>query len=269
MSSDWPPLDVHAHVETSIHPAKLLALRAVLLAATRSIVEFESTTERDDPVTTWGVGAHPGIQTSVNGFDAKDFRAALARTPVVSEVGLDARSPVPMREQQRVLHEILDLVDKEARIVSVHSAGSTREALDVVEEHATRGLILHWWRGAPAETARAVALGCWFSINPAELQRPSVLGMVPWDRLLTETDHPYGNRSAPSIPGGVSAIEEAIATRLGTTLPLVRGGLWGNLARLVEMTGTLELFGDRIRRIIEVSPTPLSGPAESSSESAR
>ncbi len=253
MNAKWPPLDVHTHVAPSIHPTELLSLRAVLFVATRSLSEFESTATRADPITVWGLGVHPGLPAAIEGFSRDAFRAALPRTPLVSEIGLDARSPVPLKEQQQVFDQILGILDNEPRIISVHSAGATTACLDVVEQHAARGLTLHWWRGRPGETARAIKLGCWFSINPAELRHPRVLGRVPLSRLFTETDHPYGNRGAYARPGLVPAIETAIGVQAGTIPATVREGMWGNLAHLVDVTGTLELFPDRIRQLLQAA----------------
>ena len=54
--------------------------------------------------------------------------------------------------------------------------------------------ILHWFSGSAADVARAVAWGCYFSINSAMLEsecgRASVKSL-PRERLLTETDSPF------------------------------------------------------------------------------
>lgn len=260
MSDSWPPLDTHAHVDPTIERTELLAVRSVIFAATRTVAEFEATRGRDDPVTVWGVGAHPGLPSAVDGFSSDAFRSALRPTPLVSEVGMDGRSPVSRTHQRNVFDEILAVLVDEPRIVSVHSAGAAAGVLDALENRPVSGVILHWWRGDVGETARAVELGCYFSINPAELGRPAVIGRVPWDRILPETDHPYGDRREKAAPGRVDRVEDAVAKKMGVSAEWVRRGMWGNVARLVDVTGTFDLFGDRIRQMLSVAPAPL-GPA--------
>ena len=258
MKGSWPPLDTHAHVDPSIGRDELVALRAVVFACTRSLSEFEEAQNRNDPVTVWGVGVHPALPSAVDGFSRAEFESAIGRTPLVGEVGMDAKSPVPRSRQRDVLDAILTVLADEQRIVSVHSAGATSSILDLLEHRGASGVILHWWRGDQRETARAVELGCYFSINPSELTRPVVLGRVPWDRLLLETDHPYGDRRRKSQPGRVEQLEQAIADRTGIPAASVRRGIWGNLYRLVQLTGTSGLFGDRVRRMLSVAPPSLA-----------
>lgn len=258
MSENWPPIDLHAHIDPSIEASDLIALQAVVFVATRSLAEFNRTRRRRDPITIWGVGAHPALPEALQHFSAIELHSAIRSTPLVSEVGMDASSPASRAQQTRVLGEILAITKDEPRIVSIHSAGATSWVLDALADHPQKGAVLHWWRGQPGETARAVELGCFFSVNKSELKRPTVIGRVPWDRLLLETDHPYGDRGSGAAPGMLKTVERAIAGELGVLTSSVRMGLWGNLARLVNETGTANLFGDRVQRMLSVAPKSLS-----------
>ena len=249
MSDSWPPLDTHAHVDPAIDPSALLALRAVVFAATRSLQEFEATIPRSDPVTVWGVGVHPGVPTALATFSAERFEQSIRLSPLVSEVGLDSSSSAPMSRQRSVLHEILATMRDQPRIVSMHSAGAAGDVLDVIEEHATIGVILHWWRGTAAQTKRAIDLGCRFSINQSESRRPAVVARVPVDRILTETDYPRGSGKR-GAPGSVAAVEQALVQISGTGSIGVRRRVWANLAALIDETRTESLFPDRIRRML-------------------
>ena len=258
MTGTWPPIDAHAHVDTAIDPTQLLALRAVILAATRSLDEYESTLGRADPVTVWGVGVHPGVAAAFDSYSIERFHLMIEGSPLVSEVGLDRRSTIPLARQRQVLGEICGLLSEQPRIVSIHSVGATAEVLDILEAVPIRGAILHWWRGTPAETARAVTLGCRFSINVRDCPRPSVLGKVPSDRILTETDHPYGAGPA-TPPGDTAAIEEVIAGHDRTTLADVREVIWNNLAAIASETSTFGLFNDRLQRMLAAALRPGDG----------
>ena len=172
MNQNWPPLDAHAHIETSIDAGELLALQAVVFAATRSLDEFKSTLTRADPVTVWGVGAHPGVKDAMDRFSADEFKRLAQCTPLVSEVGLDRNSPVPMSQQQDVLNAILEALRDHPRIVSIHSAGATSEVIELLESSPTNGEQCCTGGGEHrAKPLRAVELGCRFSVNERERKK--------------------------------------------------------------------------------------------------
>ena len=252
MTELWPPLDTHAHVEAGINPTDLLSLRAAIFAATRTLPEFETTLSRADPVTVWGVGVHPKVPIAFESFSVNRFEQSIGQSPLVSEVGLDRNSPVPMSRQQNVLEQILMTLREQPRIVSIHSVGATREVLDLIEEHTIVGVVLHWWRGTRTQTNRAIALGCRFSVNQCELERPTVIDRVPIDRILTETDFPYGGGDQ-AVPGSVATIEEAIAEQSQMSPAKVRRTIWANLAMLVDETDTWSLFTGPMRRMLVVA----------------
>ena len=252
MSESWPPLDAHAHIEPEIDPTELLALRAAIFAATRTLEEFESAQGRADPITVWGVGVHPKVPAAFETFSIERFERSIDRSPLVSEVGLDRNSSVPLSTQGHVLAQILRALRGRPRIVSMHSVGATAEVLDLIEEHAPVGVVLHWWRGTEAQTARAVELGCRFSINRSDSRYPAVIGRVPANRILTETDYPHG--SGPrAVPGDVGTIEKALAEHSQATVDQVRRTIWANIAMLVAETDTWALFDDPLHRMLTIA----------------
>jgi TatD DNase family protein len=82
-----------------------------------------------------------------------------------------------------------------------------------LEKAPIKGAVLHWWRGSPAATDKALALGAYFSFNPAGIGNTKLLSQVPLDRILVETDHPDGDRRspAPRHPGRVEQVETKLA----------------------------------------------------------
>ncbi|MGB3764347.1 MAG: TatD family hydrolase [Ornithinimicrobium sp.] len=244
MSRALPPLDLHAHIDPTIEPRELESLGAVVFAATRSTEEFERTRRRSDAVTVWGLGCHPGVASAQSSYNEAQFAALLARTPLVSEVGLDGSSRVRMQRQVEVFASILALLRQTPRLVSVHSARATKSTLEVIEQSAARGVILHWWLGSDAETRRAVELGCLFSVNRSmDVVRLKAAG-VPITSLLPETDHPSGNRGTdkPQQPGWTLDVELTIALAYGTTPEEVRLQFWRTLVGQVGELGLLSLL---------------------------
>jgi TatD DNase family protein len=250
---ELPPLDVHAHVATDIDATGLQRLGAVVLIATRSLADFEMVRERQDLVSIWGVGCHPSLVGIQRDFDAARFEGALADTPYVAEVGLDGGSRVPLEKQTETLNSILSMVARLPKLISLHSYKATGELLDCLSLYGAQpGRILHWWLGDSGETARAIELGCYFSINYSMIRTTDAWKLIPLDRLLTETDHPSGDRfsGSPRQPGRVQSVEVAIAEHHGISASAIRTQVWENFARTVADTETTSLFPHPVRSMI-------------------
>ncbi|ORW16043.1 hydrolase TatD [Mycobacterium palustre] len=141
-----------------------------------------------------------------------------------------------MTTQVATFRSLLEILRDKPRITTVHSYSATGKVLDLIAEVRPLGIVLHWWLGSPIETIRAVDLGCYFSVNAAMLKRDDVLGSIPLDRLLTETDHPFGDRRSNSVrrPGEVGEVEMALATMHGLSKEMIRIQLWRNLRTVVS-----------------------------------
>lgn len=246
-----PPIDLHAHIEADIAASDLSELGSLIFAATRSLDEAEQALGRSDAWTIWGVGCHPGLVGVQKAFDPVLFADLILKTAYVSEVGLDGTSRLPLHAQQATFDSILRTLQASPRITSIHSRAATETVLNCLTARPIHGAVLHWWLGDEDETRRAVALGCYFSINDAMLKRPDLLRLLPLDRVFVETDHPFGDRSGGRSrrPGSVDNVEDAMARLHGLDLEQVRRVMWQNLATLVRVTkcGSLLPRGVQIR----------------------
>lgn len=243
-----PPLDVHAHVDTSIAPAMLRELRAVVVAVTREPREWDAALARRDPATLWAIGAHPGVAAALDDFVPERFRQALETAVFVGEVGLDARAKTNRERQRQVFDAVLDSLVVEPRPVTIHSTAATGDVLAALSARTVTAPVLHWWRGERAQTTSAVKLGCFFSINAHEVIQPRVLDLVPRERVLTETDFPHTRRydRASTRPGGLDAVEAHLEVRWDTDRLGVRRQVWHNFGSLLAETGVI----DRMPRAI-------------------
>lgn len=251
-----PSIDLHAHVDATIDPTELSALEGVVFAVTRSLDEAEVALGRGDRGVVWGVGCHPGLVGAQKAFSTEVFRSQLVRTPFVGEIGLDGKSRVPMTTQRATLRSSLDALVELPRIASLHSYEATAELLEVLRVHCPPGIVLHWWLGTPEQTAEAVALGCYFSVNISSVRRHEVLSAIPVDRIFAETDHPFGDRAKRGVrrPGDVTDVEAALARHFGLDAAAVRTQAWRNLLSLVRQTGTGSLFPPDLRRQLASLP---------------
>lgn len=234
------PLDSHAHIQPAIDPRDLRDLDACVVALTRTLDEYERVAGRRDHATVWGLGVHPGLPEAYESFQVARFLELLNGAQVVGEIGLDGQSKVPMGTQRRTLDAILAALAERPRLASLHSARATGAVLEAIEAKHSQGLVLHWWRGTQAETRRALDLGCYFSVNTAEVLNPKAIDLLPPDRVLTETDHPFGDhrQSPPRRPGRVGDVEAALAMRWGFDVNGVRRQIWANFCRLATNTAT-------------------------------
>lgn len=234
-----PPLDLHAHVDPAIDRSDLDALDGVVFAVTRSLAEAAVALDRTDDPVVWGVGCHPGLARAQKGFSVDEFARLLDQTPFVGEFGLDGSSRVAMSVQRATLRMALSVLAQTPRLVSLHSHGATEALIEELEATPIRGAILHWWLGDAELTRRAIDLGCYFSVNASSVRNGEVLDLIPRRRLLTETDHPFGDRyaSQPRKPGNVDDAERSIARRNRAQPLAVRRRLWQNLGDLVRETG--------------------------------
>lgn len=238
------PIDAHAHVLTNIDERELRALRAVIFAVTREPSEWTAAAHRRDRGCVWGLGCHPQVEGAAQNFDAQRLRELLAHRPLIGEVGLDGRSKVPMDRQVDVFRAVLDVAQDLSRILSIHSVRASDAVVRELAQRPVAGAILHWWRGTPSETGAAVELGCYFSLNGAEAQRPKVLSLLPRDRIFTETDFPHTSRSdrAANKPGAVTTIEATLAESWAEDVDGVRRQVWRNLVSLCQTTRTSSLM---------------------------
>jgi len=247
--SALPPLDLHAHVDPRIAAHDLTNLRAAIFAVTRSLAEAEQALARTDLATVWGVGCHPGLAASQQAFSAATFSKLLDRTAFAGELGLDGKSRVPISAQRTTLRSALEVLTTKPRVLSLHSYGATETLLVELEATPTKGVILHWWLGDPILTKRAVQLGCYFSVNASAAGKSELLRTIPRDRLLTETDHPFGNRRSkgPRLPGSVADVEQVIGRLHGLTELETRLLIWRNLRAVVRQVGCSSLLPGTIR----------------------
>jgi TatD DNase family protein len=250
----WPALDMHAHIDPAIRPDDLLALRAVIFAASRTLEESSKALDRQkqDLLAVWGVGVHPGTKAALETYDPARFTDLLARTAYVGEVGLDGRVPSRLQRQTEVLTSILTILQQQPRITSLHSYNASDALIGVLEQTPIQGAVLHWWLGDRTLTERAVELGAHFSVNAANLKSLDALEAIPLDRLLTETDHPDGNRGAsgPRQPGNVTKVEKVLGDLHGLTAAAFRARCWRNLQALASTTGTTKLLPMRVQGVL-------------------
>lgn len=187
------------------------------------------------------LGLHPELAAE-RAREVDLFPLLLPETDYVGEIGLDG-SPAhrsTLSAQTAVFTSILGHCQSQGgRILSIHSRGAETEVLDCLQAAPGAGTpILHWFSGKERDLDRAIQAGCWFSVGPAMLRSKNgqkLAARMPPDRVLTETDGPFGiSGGQPLKPWDVDVAERQLADLWGVDGAQVSTRLRSNLRRLLE-----------------------------------
>lgn len=152
-----------------------------------------------------GIGLHPELiaQRHEEVSLVCDY---IPKFKYVGEIGLDGTPAhkASLALQVKTFEQILDTCEKNGgRVISIHSRGATALTLDCLERHPKAGKrILHWFSGTQKELARAIEMGCYFSVGPAMLQNRKGLSLgagMPKERVLTESDGPLAESNGKAL----------------------------------------------------------------------
>ncbi len=243
-------IDFHCHLD--LYPDPLGVARD---CATRELYILSVTTTPSAWSGTCSIaGGMPRIRTALGlhpqlAHERKSelplFKRLLPETRYVGEVGLDGAPEFKKHwsDQTMVFGSVLDACQAAGgRILSIHSRRATSAVLDFLAEKRGAGTpVLHWFTGSPTQLARAIDLGCWFSVGPAMLASEKgrvLVSRMPRDRVLTEFDGPFANvdnRSA--LPWDVERAVTGLAGLWNEPEHQIEQMLLGNLKKLVSSDG--------------------------------
>lgn len=225
LDGDFPPLDLHAHIDPTVTQSQLGTLgTALVFAVTRTLTESETVASRQDRRIIWGAGAHPGRPDAVASYAEDRYRAALRAVGFAGEIGLDRK--VSNGRAVAVFGDALAAAREVGVLASVHSSGRQKQVLETLDGDAS-GVILHWFTGPRRLVDEAADAGAFFSINVAMSDEQIIT--LPPERLLPETDFPYTKRAGSGLPGDIDLLETRCATLLGRSRNEVRLAWYRNL----------------------------------------
>ena len=148
-------------------------------------------------------GESEGFLRSIEEFDVDEelawIEAHADKCVAIGEVGLDYNwkefQTDEMREKQKeVFRKVLKLAKKIDKPVVIHSRKAEEDAIEILEELGMEKVIMHCFNGKKSLIRRGVENGWSFSV-PAVIARlqhfETLVGIVPLEQLLTETDAPY------------------------------------------------------------------------------
>lgn len=145
------------------------------------------------------LGLHP-LLAAENRKELTLFKRLVDQTSYIGEIGLDfSREGIATKNEQiSVLREVLATIKGKKKIVSVHSRNAEIELLDMLCEFDIQNVIFHWYSGPVDLIPSIIERGFYFSINESMCRSKngqSIIGKIPREKILTETDAPYNNRT--------------------------------------------------------------------------
>ena len=175
-----------------------------------------------------GVGHYP-LDESGPDIDALRDLAADEMVVAIGEIGLDFEHVGgPDRGLQRDrLDEMFALALELDLPVSIHNRGADAEVADAISRHQGLRGVMHYFALEWNWAERFLDLGFYLSFaglitRPSRTALREVVKQCPADRLLLETDSPYGNAhkrmGVPNRPEYLLDTAEVVAELRGMTL---------------------------------------------------
>ena len=144
------------------------------------------------------LGFHPLLAHELQ-EELPSFERLIDETSYVGEIGLDfsREGVVTQKIQIKSLERILAIVSGKNKIISVHSRNAELQLLSLLKKYHIKNVIFHWYSGDLSLVPYILDAGYYFSINEAmvsTLKGRKIIGSLPSDRILTETDSPFNRK---------------------------------------------------------------------------
>ncbi len=239
-------LDAHCHIDQFPDPPSLAAACEETGVTTVAVTNLPSHYRAGLPhvsgfrLVHLSLGFHP-LVAARHQHELQEFLRVVPEVAFVGEIGLDfSREGLATKaEQLAAFRSIVRACAGERKFITLHSRGAEDAVLTVLEEFAVPGAVFHWYSGPLPLLDRASRQGFYFSVNPAMVRSKNgqrIIGRIPRDRILTETDGPYvkvGNRAAE--PTDVRVVLEYLAKQWETSSGEAEGQVWENYQRIVRV----------------------------------
>ena len=159
----------------------------------------------------------------------------------MGEIGLDGGKEFKTHweTQLKVFRHILRSSAKSGgKILSIHSRMSAHAVLDELIQVNGNLPILHWFSGTKQQLKRAIEIGCYFSVGPAMLSSKKgyeLTQLMPMEKILVETDGPFGNfKTQALLPWDANIAIAILADIWGMNISEAENILKKNLFSLVS-----------------------------------
>ena len=160
----------------------------------------------------------------------------------IGECGLDGYwvQENTFAEQEKVFIDLMEIAQKYDLPIIIHTRKREKRAMEILAHHKMERVNFHCYGGKTKLAIKASHdFGWWFSIPctaPSNQAFTKLLGELPEDKILTETDAPYlspvkGDRNEPA---NIVQTVKYLATIKGWTIDQARDQIWNNFNRLMR-----------------------------------
>ncbi len=227
-------LDLQKNVKAAIE--EINANKIYTIAMTNLPVLYEKEKQQyDSPYIRTALGFHPELIGEYKKYIPLMWEK-LSEARYIGEVGLDFTDKTYQADQVSFFSELVQRCRKdETKIISIHSRKAEREVLDVLDDAFSFKAILHWYSGDESLLNRAVKMGCYFSVNGNMLKSRKIermLEIVPKNRILLETDSPFGD-TIKSHAESLKILIDGLSPKYVMLAEEIEGILWNNFQDLL------------------------------------
>ncbi|MHA7768402.1 TatD family hydrolase [Bacillus atrophaeus] len=165
-----------------------------------------------------GLGYNPQLVADYP-LNKKLFDSLVTTTKYVGEVGLDySKEFVHMKKEQiNAFDYICYQSAKLNKIMSIHSRKAEDDVLEMLKMHDIEHAIFHWYSGDIEEARKIAERGYYFSVNYSMLNSKrgfEIIKSLPLDRLLIETDAPFGKSNLNGVSYNLPEIYNQFSKKL-------------------------------------------------------
>lgn len=165
-----------------------------------------------------GLGYNPQLSSQYK-FNPVLFDKMLPFTKYIGEVGLDySKNFVSSKlEQQNAFDYICAQSSKANKILSIHSRMAEIDTLSILLSNNVKFAVFHWFSGRKDMLNKIVEHGYYFSVNYSMLSSQKgldIIKSIPLDRILIETDAPFGKTRLKGISYNLPAIYNKFSEKI-------------------------------------------------------
>lgn len=243
-------IDAHAHLDrygvlldaalTQIEQARIFTVATAMdIASHRALLDIGKRSPWILPT----FGIHPR-RAADYADDLASLCAHIDASPAIGEIGLDfhwVRDPSTYPKQRRVFEFFLAAAAEQNKFVNLHTKGGEAEVLALLEKHAVKRAIVHWYSGPMDVLQAMIDHGCRFTIG-VEVQFSEhirrIAAAVPDHLLLTETDNPGAlpwlkKNDEVGMPVAIRDVVAALADIRRSTPAAIEALVAANFSRLL------------------------------------
>ena len=211
-------IDAHCHLTHFSEPVDPATVSVIVVAVTNDLEEFEFVSERyrGNKWVRVALGLHPLHVAQKSPGQIERFLESIGSARFIGEIGLDrSAAGRSSYESQRIVFQAVVPQLRSGQFISVHSRDSADQVAEILSLLSCPPVVMHWYSGSRKTAGELVRGGHLFSVNSTMLRSRrgrELLEVVPPDRILIESDAPYGGaRTATSWAEGLQSVARYLA----------------------------------------------------------